>query len=381
MLAHELRNPLAPIRTGLEVIRIGGEDPVVREQTRSTMERQTLQLARLVDDLLDVSRITSGRIELRKCRVELAGVIQNAVESARPLLTEKGHDLTVDLPQQPILLDADPTRLTQVIGNLLHNAAKYTTEHGRIWLTAGCEGNAAVLRIRDTGIGIPNDMLHRVFDVFTQVDRSLERTDGGLGIGLTLVKRLVELHGGSVWCQSPGPAQGSEFVMRLPLPAPVQANLPASAEAPAVAPQRRMLVVDDNKDAATMLAMMLQVLGNEVFQAHDGLEALAAAERLRPDVILMDIGMPRLNGYDAARRIRQQPWGQQMMIIALTGWGQEQDRKQSREAGFDHHLVKPAEPAVILKLIAEIEPRVSSRLSDQPDDQSTHQQADTQSGV
>ncbi len=365
-LAHELRNPLAPLRNGLQVMNLAKDDSAAVERARAMMERQLQQMVRLIDDLLDLSRISRGKVELRRERAELAEVIANAVETSRPLIEQSGHRLTVDLPAGPLVIDADVLRLSQVIANLLNNAAKYTERGGRIGLRVQRSeaGDEVSLHVTDNGVGIPAAMLPQVFQMFTQVDRSLEKSRGGLGIGLNLVKRLVEMHGGTVEARSGGRGQGSEFIVRLPLAdVPAEgAGVATAPEAPAADPgepggpperrTRRVLVTDDNVDAATSLAMMLELMGNEVRIAHDGLEAIAAAEELRPDVILLDIGMPRLNGYDACRRIREQPWGAGIYIVALTGWGQEEDKRRSREAGFDHHLVKPVDPVALGELLA-----------------------------
>jgi PAS domain S-box-containing protein len=357
VLAHELRNPLAPIRTGLELMRLAGDDTSAFEEVRTTMERQSQQMVRLIDDLLDVSRITRGAVELRKSRVELATVVENAVETSRPLIEEMGHVLDVAVPKQPIVLEADPTRLAQIISNLLNNAAKYMPRGGRIQLSAERLDGTAVISVKDSGIGIPAEMIERIFDMFTQVDGSLERSHGGLGIGLTLVKRLVELHGGSVEARSAGVNQGSEFMVRLPAVVGLLTEAPsADGESPAAASKRRILVVDDNENAAKVLGMLLTALGNETRTAFDGLTAIELAETFRPEIILLDIGMPKLNGYDTARRIREQPWGKNIVLAALTGWGQDEDKRRTREAGFDHHFVKPVEPAVLQKLLAEYEP-------------------------
>jgi PAS domain S-box-containing protein len=353
-LAHELRNPLAPLRTGLQVLRLA-DDRSAREQAREMMERQLGQLIRLVDDLLDISRITRNKLALRRARLPLAAVIENAVETVRPLIDAKGHSLTVALPAQPVYLDADLTRLAQVFGNLLHNSAKYTDAGGRLELSAACERNEVVVTVRDNGIGIPVGALPRLFTIFGQVDQTLERSQGGLGIGLALVKALVEMHGGTVAAHSDGVGQGSEFTVRLPL---AQDSPPGEVVPAGVShggsPRRRILVVDDNRDAAISLAMMLSLLGHDARTAHDGLEALDAAGSFRPDVILLDLGMPRLNGYDACRRVREQPWGRDVFIVALTGWGQDEHRRRSQEAGFDHHLVKPVEPATLEKLLESV---------------------------
>jgi PAS domain S-box-containing protein len=359
VLAHELRNPLAPIRTGLELMRLAADDPAAVEELRSTMDRQSQQMVRLIDDLLDVSRITRGTVELRKRRVELSAIIESAVETARPIIEEMGHRLSVDVPKQPIVLEADATRLAQVVSNLLNNAAKYMDRGGSIELVADRQQGVAVVTVKDSGIGIPTEMFDRIFDMFTQADGSLDRAHGGLGIGLTLVKRLVEMHGGSVEVRSAGRDQGSEFTVRLPavvglLSEPVEND----GDSPASTIKRRILVVDDNETAAEVLAMLLKALGNDVRTAFDGLTAIDLAEQFLPDIVLLDIGMPKLNGYETAQRIRQQSWGKDMVLAALTGWGQDEDRRRTQEAGFDHHFVKPLEPDVLQKLLAEHEPRV-----------------------
>jgi PAS domain S-box-containing protein len=356
-LAHELRNPLAPLRTGLQILRLANER-AAREQAREMMERQIGQLIRLVDDLLDISRISRDRLELRKARVSLASVVENAVETARPFIDSKGHSLNVTLPSQTVYLDADLTRLAQVFWNLLNNSAKYTDPGGRIELSAECQADEVVVTVRDSGIGIPPEAIPKLFVIFSQVDHSLERSQGGLGIGLALVKGLVEMHRGDVEAHSAGVGRGSEFVVRLPL-APGDSrveNVPTS-EGRAALLRRRILIVDDNRDAASSLAMLLSLLGQDTRTAHDGLEALDVAAAFRPDVVLLDIGMPKLNGYDAARRIRQEPWGQTVVLVALTGWGQEDDRLRSREAGFNSHMVKPVDPTALEKLLASWTPR------------------------
>jgi PAS domain S-box-containing protein len=354
-LAHELRNPLAPLRYGLELIRREGDQTEQMTDVRSLMERQLGQMVRLVDDLMDVSRVSRGKLELRRERVELADVVRSAVEATRPLIDEMGHELTVELPTEPLLLDADATRLAQVLLNLLNNAAKYSERGGRIWLTATRYKHHVVVSVRDAGIGIAADQLPQIFRLFTQVDRSLEKSQGGLGIGLTLVKRLVEMHGGTIEAKSDGPGRGSEFVLTLPLAATTAAATTLGA-ANAIAPQRtnlRILVVDDNRDGARSLSLMLRMMGNETSTANDGEEGVDLAERIRPDVVLLDIGLPKLNGYEACRRIRQQPWAANVLLIAVTGWGQDEDRRRSQEAGFDHHIVKPVDPRDLMKLLAE----------------------------
>jgi PAS domain S-box-containing protein len=356
MLAHELRNPLAPIRNSVQILR--GRDLTLSQRRWATevIDRQVHQMTRLVDDLLDISRITRGKIELRKERVELADVLINAVEASRPLIEKWGHELTVSVADEPIVLYADPARLAQVFQNLLNNAAKYMDQGGHIWVSAERQDDRAVVRVLDTGIGIPPEMLPRIFDMFTQVDHSLDRAEGGLGLGLTLVQRLVEMHGGSVSAHSEGLGQGSEFVVRLPIAASVQIEeLKSAGEStkPRALGSRRILIVDDNRDAADTLALLLRDMGNIVHTAYDGLEAVAAAATYQPEIILLDIGLPKLNGYDAARRIRESPGGADMLLIALTGWGQDEDRRRSREAGFDHHMTKPVGFATLEKLLAE----------------------------
>lgn len=354
-LAHELRNPLAPLRNGLQVLKMTGPNEEMAEQARTMMERQLGQMVHLIDDLLDLSRISRGKITLRKERIELAKAIQQAVETSRPAIEQEGHELKIEVPTGPIFVDADITRLAQVFSNLLNNASKYTQRGGRIRLSVRRDGATAVVSIRDNGIGIPPPMLPRVFDIFTQVDQNLERSQGGLGIGLSIVKRLVEMHGGSVEARSDGHGMGSEFVVRLPVVLSVVQAQRDEPESRQSSNRRRILVVDDNRDAAVSLAMMLKLMGNETKTAHDGLEALDAAAADRPDVILLDIGMPKLNGYDTARTIRQQTWAKGIVLVALTGWGQDEDRRKSQEAGFDAHLTKPVEPAALEKLLATLQ--------------------------
>ena len=355
-LAHELRNPLAPLRNGVQIIKLAADDSQAVEKARSIMERQVVQMARLIDDLMDLSRISRGKIVLRTTRLRLADVVKDAVDTARPLIEERGHTLTLDVPLEPIEVDADGTRLAQVFGNLLNNAAMYTDRGGRIRLAIERQGSDAVVTVEDNGIGIPAHMLPQVFEMFTQVDRSLEKSQGGLGIGLNIVKRLVEKHGGSVEAQSSGAGQGSRFVVRLPvaMTAAAQADGPDREHEPKIgqATRRRILVVDDNVDGACVLTEMLSIMGNEARTAHDGLQALNMAADFRPDVILMDIGMPKLNGYEACRRIREQPWGKNIILIAQTGWGQEDDKRKSHDAGFNFHMVKPVDPAALENLLA-----------------------------
>jgi signal transduction histidine kinase len=355
-LAHELRNPLAPIRNAVEIlIRSGGDEQKVKPVTEM-MQRQVGQMVRLVDDLLDVSRISRDKIELRREPIELASVVHHAVEAVRPVYESMDHELTVTLPPQPTYLNADPIRLAQVVGNLLNNACKFTEKGGRIRLTVEREGKHAVIRVQDTGIGIAAKQLLHIFEMFTQVDTSLERSRDGLGIGLTLVKKLVEMHGGTVEARSAGVGQGSEFVVRLPAlskPLPPLPREPSGVK-PVATVQRRILVVDDNPDSADSLAMLLKLSGHEVHTAHDGLEAVEAAAKFQPDVILLDIGLPRLDGYEAARRIREQQRDKGLILVALTGWGQDEDRRRSEEAGFDAHMVKPVDLAALSNLLVEL---------------------------
>jgi signal transduction histidine kinase len=356
MLAHELRNPLAPIRNAVEILRrSGGNEQRVKPATEM-MHRQVGQMVHLVDDLLDVSRISRGQIELHREPVELESLVHHAVEAVRPLCESMDHKLTVTLPPPPTYLNADPTRLAQVVGNLLNNACKFTERGGRIRLTVEREGKHAVVRVEDTGIGMAAKQLLRIFEMFTQVDTSLGRSRDGLGIGLTLVKTLVEMHGGTVEARSAGVGQGSEFVVRLPVlsePPPPVPREPSGVK-PVATVHRRILVVDDNRDGADSLAVLLKLSGHEVQTAHDGLEAVEAAAKYQPDVILLDIGLPKLDGYQAARRIREQQRDKSPLLVALTGWGQEEDRRRSAEAGFDTHMVKPLDLAALSKLLAEL---------------------------
>ena len=355
-LAHELRNPMASLRSGLEVMRLASDRPQAIDHTRGIMERQLGQLVRLVDDLLDVSRITYGKLELRKERIDLARVLYSAVETSRFIIEEMGHHLHLALPPEPVILDADHTRLAQVFLNLLTNAAKYSEPHGEIWLTAVVQGPEVIVSVRDRGIGIDPQQLPHIFDLFSQVDRSLEKSCGGLGIGLMLVKHLVGMHGGSVEAKSAGAGLGCEFIVRLPTVCPCGSGRePAALEcAHSGAPSRgRVMIADDNSDAAVTAQIFLELMGFEVATAHDGLQAVDVANTFHPAVILLDIGMPGLNGYEACRRIHQQPWSADSTFIALTGWGKDEDREKSRDAGFDHHLVKPVDPAALEHLLDE----------------------------
>ncbi len=358
ILAHELRNPLAPIRNALEIMRLPGTDAPTTAWARDMMERQVHHLVRLVDDLLDLSRVLRGKIELRKEWVTLATVVARAVETSQPVIDARGHELTVSVEAEPVLLEADPVRLAQVVSNLLTNAAKYTERGGKIWLTARREGDEVVIRVRDTGIGIAPDMLPQVFGMFVQAKSASSLAQGGLGIGLTLVKTLAEMHGGRVEAHSGGPGRGSEFVVRLRPARPVtEGGEKAEAGKVAAPVRRRVLVVDDHADAANTLAALLRLGGHEVRVVHDGPAALAAAAGERPDVIFLDIGMPGMDGYEVCRQLRRTPGLEDVLVVALTGWGQEEDRRRTREAGFDLHLVKPPEPDTIYEVLRH--PRLS----------------------
>lgn len=355
MLAHELRNPLATIGAGLQVQRLAGTDAQRPYAVIELMERQVGHLVGLVDDLLDVNRIGRGKIHLRRVRVELATVVHAAVETARSLIERMGHKLILEVPPEPIWLNADPLRLAQVVGNLLNNASKFTENGGCIRLTVALWGEKAEIRVRDNGVGIAADQLPFVFDMFMQAETPLERSGAGLGIGLALVKSLVEMHGGTVEAHSAGASLGSEFVVRLPVTheAAQQPKTPLH-ETSASAIARRVLVVDDNRDAAQSLAMVLKLSGHDTYIAHDGLEAVEKAAQLSPDLILLDIGLPKINGFEAARLIREQSQGKSLMLVALTGWGQDTDRRRSREAGFDAHIMKPVDAEVLTNLLVEL---------------------------
>jgi two-component system CheB/CheR fusion protein len=358
MLAHELRNPLAPIRNALHILKQPGASAAVLQQVRGMAERQVQHMARLLDDLLDVARISRGRIELRREAVDVAAVIGRAVEAVRPLIEDRRHELTVSLPGGPLRVEADPTRLEQVLANLLNNAAKYTDPGGRVWLSAARDGDEVVLRVRDTGIGIAPELLPRVFDLFVQAERPPDRSQGGVGVGLTLVKKLVELHGGRVEAASAGPGRGSEFVVQLPALADERDGErprgPGGTAAPL--PCRRILVVDDNRDAADGLALLLRLAGQDVRAAYDGPSALAQARDFQPALVFLDLGMPAMDGYEVAWRLRQEPGLGGVRLVALTGWGQAEDRQRSKQAGFDHHLVKPVEPDTLEKVLVSFQP-------------------------
>jgi signal transduction histidine kinase/ActR/RegA family two-component response regulator len=354
-LAHELRNPLAPIRNSLHILRLSASGDPVSDEVCEMMERQVGHLVRLVEDLMEVSRITRGKVELRTEPVELAAVIRCAVEASRPLIDASRHQLAISLPTEPLVIDGDAVRLSQVFSNLLNNSAKYMNEGGQIWLQARQQADNVQVTVKDTGIGIPAEMLPHIFNMFTQVDRSTRQAQGGLGIGLTLVRTLVEMHGGQVIAKSPGVNQGSEFAVTLPLikKAAVDGRMTPEARLP-VLPKGRVLVVDDNRDAAQSLGMLLKLLGAEVRIVNDGPSALAILPIYRPSVVLLDIGMPGMDGYEVARRIRQQSEWRELMLIALTGWGQEDDRHRTAEAGFDHHLIKPADITALQTLFMSL---------------------------
>jgi PAS domain S-box-containing protein len=354
MLAHELRNPLAAVRNAVSILMQAPGDPQVAGPACEILDRQVEHMVRQVDDLLDVSRISRGKIELCLEQVELAPLMRHAALAVRPQCQNLGHELTIAVPPEPIFVNADPVRLGQVVGNLLSNACKFTDQGGRIALSVSREGSLAVIRVRDSGVGIAPDQLGRVFEMFVQVDTTLERSRDGLGLGLTLVKRLVEMHDGTVEVHSAGLGQGSEFVVRLPtLAEPVVAPRESTVAKRDESPARRVLVVDDNRDAAKGLAMLLKQMGHQIEIAHDGLEAVEKAAQFDADVILLDIGMPQLNGYEAARRIREQQPDSGVMLVALTGWGQDDDRRKSEEAGFNAHLVKPVNIEALIKLLSE----------------------------
>ncbi len=363
MLAHELRNPLAPIRNAVQVLSMLKLQSADLEWANDVIARQVEQMVRLVDDLLDISRITGGKIQLQRESVDVASVVARAVETSRPLIDAKNHELTVSLAPEPLAVHADKVRLAQILANLLNNAAKYTGEGGRIWLEVERAGQEAVFRVRDTGVGISKEMLSSVFDLFTQVNHSLDRSQGGLGIGLTLVRRLVEMHGGTVLALSEGVNRGSEFVIRLPLLAGAEMRAPSANGGSArveLDRGRRVLVVDDNEDACKSLARLLRLIGHEVRTAHDGPTTLALLPEFAADAVLLDIGLPGMDGYQIARAIRGQPAGQRMMLVALTGYGQEEDRRRSRDAGFDHHLVKPVDLDALTRVFASLPGRPES---------------------
>jgi signal transduction histidine kinase/ActR/RegA family two-component response regulator len=362
ILGHELRNPLAPLWNAVRLLELQQTTEPTVLQVRDIITRQVQQLARLLDDLLDVSRIAQNKIILRKERVSLATIVNQAVQTSSPHLKARHHQFEVRLPAEPIWLEADLVRLVQILVNLLNNAAKYTEPGGQISLVSEREGDEVIIRVRDNGIGIPQEMLPYVFDLFTQAEWSLDHSQGGIGIGLTLVRRLVDLHGGAITVHSGGLEQGSEFIMRLPaLPREIDNKETPATEAPSlldagVSPSRRILVVDDNVDAAETLAMLMRLSGHEVQTAHHGLAALEVARIFRPEVVLLDIGLPRLDGYEVARRLRQMPDIANALLVALTGYGQDDDRRRSQEAGFNVHLVKPLDLHKVQELLMKFTP-------------------------
>jgi PAS domain S-box-containing protein len=355
MLSHELRNPLAPMRNALYLLKRAPQDPDMMQAACDVMDRQMHQLVRLVDDLLDVSRIIRGKIELRHDRVDVGAVVARAVETAQPVVDAHGHAVKVSLPEVPLRVDGDLMRLAQVVSNLLTNAAKYSGGAGCIDVAVRRDAEHALITVRDQGVGIPPQLLPRVFDLFVQGEHTLARSQGGLGIGLTLVKRLVEMHGGSVAVSSAGPGQGSEFSVRLPL-APGSADTadarpkPSHTRAPGA--RKRLLVVDDNVDAAETIARLLRLAGYEAECVYDGPSALEAVERNRPDIVVLDIGLPGMDGYEVARRLRAR--FRRLPLIAVTGYGQDSDRKRSAQAGFDHHFTKPVDPLELEGFIAKL---------------------------
>jgi len=357
LLAHELRNPLAPIRTGLELIRLSGDAPDTVRRVRGMIERQVTLMVRLIDDLLDVSRITSGKIVLQRRPTALAELVQSAVEAQRAAIEAAHIALTIQLPPQPCVVDVDPARIVQIVSNILHNASKFTPPGGRINLSVEVErdaspnGRCAVIRVTDSGIGIAPALLGRIFDLFTQGDATSERAQGGLGIGLALARRLTEMHGGEIVASSDGPGCGSEFLLRLPLSQAAAETDPLHMiTTPRV--RSRALIIDDNRDAATTMSMFVEELGGAALTAHDGASGLAAIESFHPDIVFMDIGMPGLDGYEVCRRIRQMPTQQNVVLVAVTGWGQAQDKRRALEVGFDAHLTKPVDPDAVAQLLA-----------------------------
>ncbi len=356
MLAHELRNPLAPIRTAVQLLRMKELGASQRARARDIIDRQVEHLVCLIDDLLDVSRITRGIITLHREPVLIGAIVARAVETARPAIDARRHALTLELPDELISVDGDKTRLTQIVGNILQNAAKFTDAGGRIALKVAREGRYAVISVKDTGIGIPRELIPRVFELFTRVHAQTETGQSGLGIGLALVRRLVEMHDGSVTAQSDGAGQGSEFIVRLPLLAAQASPGPAGSTESQPIPSlesRRILIADDNHDAAEALATLLELRGHDVRMVHDGMEALAVGKTFKPDIILLDLGMPKMDGFETARQMRRRSWGKRATVVALTGWGQQQDRERTAEAGFDVHLVKPVTDLDLFQALAK----------------------------
>jgi CheY-like chemotaxis protein/nitrogen-specific signal transduction histidine kinase len=356
-LAHELRNPLAPIRSATELLRCAGNDPGTIARAQGVIERQVSQMVRLIDDLLDLSRITRGRIDLRLEIADLRPSVRSGVETSRPLIEERGHALVVTLPDDPLPVKIDPVRISQVVANLLNNAAKFTDTGGHIGVAAERDGESVLLAVTDDGIGIKKDVLERIFEPFAQRG-SREFAQGGLGIGLSIVERLVKLHGGGIEAYSEGPGRGSKFVVRLPLAAEsVGQTTPASDPVAEYPDRTRFLVVDDNSEAAETLATILEFGGNAAETALDGHEALARGESFRPDVVLLDLGMPVMDGYETARRMREREWGRKATLVALTGWGQDTERQRTKAAGFDLHVVKPVDASELERLVARLRSR------------------------
>jgi signal transduction histidine kinase/ActR/RegA family two-component response regulator len=359
-LAHELRNPLAPVRNAIHVLQRQSPESSGSQSLRDIIARQVAVMARLIDDLMDVSRINQGRIELQRELVDLSRVIELAVEASRPHIDEGGHTLTLVRPEADILIDADVTRLAQVFVNLLTNAAKYTDRGGRIELAVLRRDSEVEVAVKDNGIGIPAEHMEEVFVMFAQVEAAASRSRGGLGIGLSLVKHLVEMHGGRVEAHSPGLGRGSEFVVSLPLKSadveqpPRMAGSAAPAAAPVAAHALKILVVDDNRDGAETLAELLSELGHQVRVVHDGKAAIDDAAQFRPDVMLLDIGLPIVDGYQVCRLVKQQPWGEQIVVVALSGWGDHEAKRKGKEAGFDRHLVKPVDEAALVSALADV---------------------------
>jgi CheY-like chemotaxis protein len=353
VLAHELRNPLAPIRQAALISKAPGATEAQKRWSHDVIERQVQYMSLLLDDLLDISRVTRGTLVLRMQPTELLTAVNMAIETARPVIDAKRHVLSIDLPPEPVQIVADPLRVAQVLSNLLTNAAKYTDPEGQIRLSANCDAEQLAIRIVDSGVGINPDNLPRIFDMFSQLHPTMDRSEGGLGIGLALAKGLVELHGGRIEALSAGLGQGSEFVVHLPrrVNPSLRASQPASAATPPPITRRRVLVADDNRDSAETLAMLLRVDGHEVMIAHDGSAALAAFGGFAPDIVLLDIGMPGTNGYEVARQIRRASPGAEVKLIAITGWGQEADKQKAFAAGFDHHLTKPVDTRQLSQLI------------------------------
>lgn len=351
-LAHELRNPLAPLLNSLNILRSPQQDPVVHDRAQSVMERQLKQMVRLVDDLLDVSRITTGKLAISKVCIDIQSVIRDAVESSSTFIKERGHELTLDIPEEPVYINADPIRLAQVFSNLLNNSAKYTNPGGSIQFAASVINDGVLFTITDNGIGIEPDMLNNIFDMFTQVDQTLERAQAGLGVGLALARHLVELHGGQLQVSSPGTGCGSTFSLRLALAEPpASASTRTSQSTDSSGQRRRVLLVDDNVDFVSTLKILLSTMGHDIRIAHDGVTAQSVAREFQPEFAFLDIGMPGMNGYDLARHLRQSPETANAILVAVTGWGQDKDRQLSKSAGFNHHLVKPVELSQVMEII------------------------------